>query len=470
MSQNENWLTAKKERVSYGVYFMGQNAIYTFQYMFLATYLLMCGLDAIAISGVLIVVKIWDAVNDCLFGGLIDKIKFKKGGKFLPWLRISLPLIGIATLMLFGIPKKLGLNGRLIWFTAAYLLWDAAYTICDVPVFGLVTTMTDIQDERTSLMTTGRLFANIGVLVAMGMGYVLPTEAVGLSFTTMALLVVVFSMISMLFLCLWGKEHVIKPGTNQDSYTFRQMFQYLGHNKYLIIYYIGLLLFTGLNTASAVLQFTCFYLFDSALIATIIAALSFVPSVVVAFIMPALIKKFDKFRMFKFCALVYTIFSIIIWIVGPKIVPHIVLSIIRGFAFGGISVIQFMFTPDCAEYGQYKTGIEAKGITFAIQTFTEKIISAVSSSLGLAILGLFGWVSVSASSFAELAELNVAQSPSALNALWAVYALIPAVGSMAAMIVWSQYKLETKDVELMAKYNNGEITREECDTQLSRKY
>ena len=48
-----------------------------------------------------------------------------------------------------------------------------------------------------------------------------------------------------------------------------------------------------------------------------------------------------------------------------------------------------MFTPDCAEYGQFKSGISAKGITFAIQTFSVKITAAISSSLALFLLGLF---------------------------------------------------------------------------------
>ena len=152
----DSWYTSKKERSFYGLYFMGQNAVYTFTYMFLATYLLLCGLDAVATAGVLLLVKVWDAVNDCLFGGLIDKFHFRKG-RFMPWLRISLPLIILTTALLFHIPQSLGLNQKLVFFAVAYILWDTAYTLCDVPVFGLVTTMTDIQDERTSLMTTLRL-------------------------------------------------------------------------------------------------------------------------------------------------------------------------------------------------------------------------------------------------------------------------------------------------------------------------
>ena len=47
---------------------------------------------------------------------------------------------------------------------------------------------------------------------------------------------------------------------------------------------------------------------------------------------------------------------------------------------------------------------------------------------------------------------------------------IPAIGGVASVIVWSFYRLTSADAALMAKYNNGEITKEECDRALSHKY
>ena len=464
----DTWYTSKKERTFYGLYFMGQNAVYTFTYMFLATYLLLCGLDAVATAGVLLLVKIWDAVNDCLFGGLVDKFHFRKG-RFMPWLKISMPLIILTTILLFRIPQSLGLNQKLVFFAVAYILWDTAYTICDVPIFGLVTTMTDIQAERTSLMTTGRIWANIGVLIALMVGYVLPSEAVGMSFSNAALIICVVALASMFWLCFRAQEHV-QGEKRTEEYTLKSMFTYLFHNKYLFIYYGGQLLFQGLNTATTVLQFACFYLFKNSMISTVIAALAFVPSVIVAFFMPKVLKKWDKFHVFYLSAAVYAALSVVIWLVGPRLVPQLVLLTLRGFVFGALTVLEFMFTPDCAEYGQYTTGIEARGITFAIQTFTMKLVSALASVIAIAVLGLFGWQSVAAESFAELAALNVAQSDTALKALWAVFTLLPALGAVLAVLTWRKYDLKTSDVELMAKFNNGEIDLEDCEAGLSHPY
>jgi Na+/melibiose symporter-like transporter len=129
-----------------------------------------------------------------------------------------------------------------------------------------------------------------------------------------------------------------------------------------------------------------------------------------------------------------------------------------------------MFTPDCAEYGQFKSGISAKGITFAIQTFSVKITGAVSSALALFLLGLFAFPTIETNSFAELAAMNIQLSQTATNGLWIVYALVPVIGMVISTFFYLGYKLNDKDVQIMAKCNSGEITREEAEKLLSRKY
>ena len=83
------FVTTPKERQSYWSYFVGQNAYYYLSATFLSTYLAMQGVDLGKIATVLLIVKIWDAVNDPLFGFLFDRIEFKSGLKSLPWLRFS---------------------------------------------------------------------------------------------------------------------------------------------------------------------------------------------------------------------------------------------------------------------------------------------------------------------------------------------------------------------------------------------
>ena len=96
--------------------------------------------------------------------------------------------------------------------------------------------------------------------------------------------------------------------------------------------------------------------------------------------------------------------------------------------------------------------------------------TSVSSSLGLFILGLSNYIPVPTESFEDIAAAGVTQPQEAMDVMWVIYALIPLIGTLLGVLVMGIYKLKDKDVELMAKCNAGEITREECEAQLSRKY
>lgn len=90
--------------------------------------------------------------------------------------------------------------------------------------------------------------------------------------------------------------------------------------------------------------------------------------------------------------------------------------------------------------------------------------------MGLFILGLFGWTTVEASIFAELGAANITQSATVLNGLWFTYLLVPVIGSLLSLIPYILYNLNDKDVQIMARFNARELTREEAEAQLSRKY
>lgn len=465
------YMTTFSERVSYWTYFVGQNIYYNITAAFISTYLAMQGISLAKVALVLLIVKIWDAVNDPIFGYIFDKIKFKNGLKSLPWLRIATGLIPIVTIFLFAIPSGLSETGKLIWFGVAYVAWDTVYTLTDVPAYAMLNTMTDNLAERNTLLSVNRVFSGAGVLIY---GVVLPlliSESVGFSATMAIAIMSVFSAVTMIPLCIKCKERNYKPEDEEESFTMKQMFRYLGKNKYLLTYYGGYMATDALKTSSAVLLFVSFYLFGNSLYSIVLNILNMVPGVFAAMAMPSLLKKFDKFKMLFWCNIINIILGLVIYFTGySNQTLFLVLTCIRTVPMSLVGILAFMFTPDCAEYGQYKSGISAKGITFAIQTFSVKITGAVSSALALFLLGLFSWITVEAESFEELAAMNIQQSAGALNGLWIVYALVPVIGMIISTFFYLGYKLNDKDVQIMAKCNAGEISREEAETLLSRKY
>ncbi len=467
----QGWKTSSRERKSYYVYFTGQNIFYALISSCLTTYFALIGIDPIKIAGVMLAVKIWDAINDAVFGVIFDAVKFKSGKKYLPWLRISLLLIPISCIFMFAIPRGISENAQLAWFAIAYLIFDTVYTLCDVPIYGIITAMTDNIDERNSMMSYKSIWGGVGGFVAPAVVAFLVGEKVGSNYTVAVILCSVVALLTMIPACFKLEERYVP--VEEEAFSIKKMFSYLFNNKYLLLYYIGFFFYSSVNYVTALNLLASYYLFNDSLFITIIGFAGAPFAFIGAMAVPKLVRKFDKMIVFRVSVMAAVVLGVIMWAVGySNPILFVIISTLRSIPTSTLGVMLFMFTPDCAEYGRFKTGTDAKGITFAIQTFMVKLTGAISGALSLFLLGLpaVGWKNVEAENFEQLAKMGVTQTPEALDAFWLIYALIPALGYLASYIVWRFYKLNDKDVQIMAECNAGKITREEAESRLSRKY
>lgn len=454
---NEGYMTTGGERFSYGLYFLGQNIFYLIIYLYLSVYFTDVGIPALTVAGIALAVKVWDAINDPIFGGIVDKVKLKKG-KFLPWLKISLIAIPITTILIFAIPSALPLGVKIAWAVISYVLWDTAYTICDVPIFGIITVMTDNQNERTSLMAIGRVAASIaGLLVFMVVPMV--REAIGGWLPTVIALSAI-ALVTMAPICFKAKERVAPRG-NDENVTFKQMFKYLGQNKYLLLFYLALFISYSTNLSTTLGMYFARHCLGAESMQSIISLIGMVPALILGAFIPKICKKVDKFVLYFWSTIIVTALSVIIYFIGyqNQLVFFIALFL-KAIPLGFTTMLMYMFTPDCAEYGMYKTGISAVGVTFSLQTFSVKLMTAVATALGAFLLAMIGFVEGE----------GAAQPEGFANSLWFLYTLVPAIGSAISILILRLYKLRDKDVQVMAKCNAGEITREQAEAELGGRY
>jgi GPH family glycoside/pentoside/hexuronide:cation symporter len=132
-------------------------------YMFMET-----GLFSI----LLLLVQAWDAINDPLIGTLIDSDKRKyKMGKYKTYIAI-----GATGLLVGGAAVFLPFPGantvvKAILFVLGYIIWDAAYTMANVPYGTMLNIVTEDAGERAQLS----VFRSIGGAVGgMLPGIILP--------------------------------------------------------------------------------------------------------------------------------------------------------------------------------------------------------------------------------------------------------------------------------------------------------
>ena len=476
--QNPLWQTNKPERKSYYTYFFGQNMIYNLIAGYLTTFLLLVGINPVKSAAVMLAVKVWDAVNDALFGVIFDKIQFKGDKKYIPWLKIACAVTPIATVAIFIIPAAASETVKLIWFALAYVIWDTAYTICDVPAFGIITAMTSNIEERNTILSLKGITGGVGSALTTVLATLLISEFVGLGYGPVSIIIAVVAMATMFPICKYCQER--NKTVDEEQFTVRRMIKYVISNKYLLIYYLGYIFYSGAQTYNALHMILAYYIYRNSLASLITGTVAALPQLFMALLVPKIIRKMDKTKLFMISVIATILLSFLILPTRSSFVLFVITYMLRSIPLGIIGVLSFTFTPDCAEYGQYTTGTEARGITFAIQTFAVKLAAAVSGSMGLGLLGLFGFktefevngVVQEVSNFADLDAINaIAQQTSkALDGLWFTYNIVPIIGIVIALIIWSFYKLNDKDVQIMADCNVGKISKDEADKLLSRKY
>lgn len=445
---NMSFRTTRSERAFYGIYFVGQNFLYMFVYFFLKQfYVIDMAIPAATVATIFLVAQLWDAINDPLFGIIVDKAKFKNG-KFLPWIRFSTFLIPLTTVAIFILPVSLPMHIKIVYAFISYLLWDFSYTICDAPIYALTTAMTDNIRERTKLISLSRSFATLAMVV---LSIVIPKMYPKLGWPITISIIAVIAFLTMLPISLKGKERYVAPKDKELS--FKDILHYLKGNKYLKILYVGIIIANILNTGASVGNFFAIYNLGDAGKITIITLLTVVPMLIMTFIIPLLNRYFDKFNIYIVAGCVSFSLAIIMFFIGyENLTLFIILSFVRGLGSGVLAVMNYMFVSDCVEYGTFATGQRAEGITFSIQTFTTKLTGAMSGALGLYILAAVGF-----------AEGSAVQSVEAMDTIWGLLTLLPAFGIIIQIVILLIfYKLRDKDVQTMTKCNCGEISNQEA--------
>lgn len=482
--KHPDWKMSKKERYWYYSGEVGRFSVQMLVPTFMNTFLIFQGIDLAAIAGITLFVKIIDAIDDVLFGFVVDKFnptqsrflsRFVGKGKYLPWFRLTFLLYPLFTVLLFLMPSNLSVGMKLVWFTVSYILYDLSVTVIDTPVQSMLMTLTDVQEERNSIITTKMILGVILVTVLGILWVFLISEKVGMSITSVVVYSAIIFVAMMLPLSFRVKEHntdrFTMDGEQQQNYTFKDMITSLKANKYLQIMYLSTTIPGLLATGGAVGLFASYYLFGSAVVMTIPVTIGLIPMLIVQAISLKVCNKYGKYKVYIWGGFTAAALNVILYLVGYKNIALVIAVLV-------LAVIPNIFrtmagtymTPDCIEYARYKTGKDSIGISVAISSFLGKMTSGLSSSLGLLLLSYFGWVTVKAESFADLAAQNISQPPSAMTGLWILQVGIPAVGLIIGTLVMLAYKLNDKDAALMAKCNSGEITREECEAQLSRSY
>ena len=484
--QHPDWQTTAKERFSY---YLGLISPYTMSGMmgtFLTTYLLLSGIKPEVSAVLLLVMKIIDGFDDLLFGWAIDRFRPEKNpklkkivgeGRFLPWYKLIWPIMPLGVIGLYSMPLSLSTPAKIAWVAFFYFLADVGYSFMDISMVSMQTTLTSNMHERDSLIMKGMVTLFVIMVPIAALANLLSSSYVGLSFRAIAYIFVALAILLLIPMITQVKEHAYTgmDETNQNitdekAPFFASLVDAL-HNRNLLAFFGGKMLQSALATTDAIGIIGAYYLFGNEMVTTIQGMVSTVLGFIIMLILPKIYEKHDRHRIYMTFTPISIAIAVIVFLTGHKnialyIALQCLLQIPKSIAGG----CENFMKPQVIEYGKYKTGKDLTGIQSSLSTFASIFSNAFPGSIALAILSAAGWVTVEAESFKQLVEMNVAQPDSAIKALWFITAGLPIIGYVLLYVCNLFYNLNDKDVEVMIRYNNGEISREECDSLLSRKY
>ena len=391
------------------------------------------------------IARVWDAINDPMMGTIVDKTK-TKWGKCRPYLIIFPGIIGVVTILTFinsnyanatTTAQKALIIG---WAAVSYVAWGMCFTVCDIPLWGITSLMTEDENDRSKILGLARMVAGvggIGVLVvqiaqALGTAFVdkldksapdyaeLVQKANQKGFIITVIIMTVVASILFEFAGIATRERVQK---SEKSYTFKENFKIMFSNKPFRQILISGILRSPIQLLMIVAMTLVTYYYANGNIMNILAtdasgkitginfkiliglgcvALGlFVGQFVAMGITPLLIKKFEKKTLYNFYsiagavpfALIYVFFKI-----SGGDLTSTVWSIVTGIcmlfgsaAFGGINVLQSVMIADCVDYEEYYNGVRTDGVFFSGQSFITKLAAGLSTIISSVVYSIVGY-------------------------------------------------------------------------------
>lgn len=452
------YVTGKKERMAYCLFFLGQNILWGYA-GYVETFLTDIGIAAATAAVLLLVPKLWDAVNDVLFGYIVDRYQFKNGQKFIPWVRIGTAAIGITTVALFAIPASMDQAAKVAWFLIAYILFDVCYTILDTPAFAVTTVMTQNVNERTAIIAGGKLWSMVGGVIAT---VLVPVIRPMLGWFAACVVFVAVSVVLMIPMLFHVQERPSANAAAAQNPEFRDMLRYLKSNRFLIVALIALVLLGLSSLEQKMAIYAGRICLGQENTATLVAGGAAVSVIIVSALVPVLARKWDKFYVLCAGLGFAIVMDVVAYFLGyDNLAVAIVMTMLKCSGLGFWQVVIYMLIADTVEYGTYKSGTRAAGITFSLQCFAAKLKNGLIGSVVLLSLSAVGFIEGE----------NAIQPAGVADGVWGMFCLFPAVGfGIALVILLLFYKLRTKDVQVMSRYNSGELTKEEAEALLAAQY
>lgn len=484
MNKEESALSSQKKYVGkkelwyFSIGGMGQGMIYAMMSSYISDYYVnVLHLPLMFVLLLMLLARVWDAVNDPLMGMIADRNPgFKKMGKLKPYILFAAVPIFVLTILMYLSPS-LEQKSLMIYSAVVYVLWGMFYTMADVPFWSIPNVMTPNAEERSSVVSFSKIWNSVGSALPevffFAAGFLLPLiistenpeEYNKKQYLIIACTIVVIGIIMYVNSYFYIKERSIPPVKKRkpgEPSQLQRIFKckplllvilmgVLSSGRYMVqaaaihvaryAFYIGPDL-TGMSLAEKTKAIAA----SVSTVKTIFQVCAIVGMFGATLLMPMLMKKFDYKKLLITTCLAGFVSGIFTTLLGwftanlYICIPFILISCIP---LGVINTISIAMIYDCLDYMELTTGHRDNALGSACQGFINKLGSAL-STCGIVIMymaiGFKPDEMLSATQIVAATELTRGQN----FAMFSLVSVIPSLSLLLCAIPMFFYKISGK--------------------------
>lgn len=414
--KNLSW----KTKIGYALGDFGMQCSFTLVSTYLTVYYSdALGLAPIIISTIMLIARVWDAVNDPMFG-VIAENTHTRWGRFRPYILLGAPLLCLFNCLTF-LDLELPAPWKVFWAAFTYICCGMANTAVGISLSCLANSITAVNKERVSLnairsvfgavIMTGINAINMPAILYFGNGQVSSPKGY-------FIVSVILSIIALpcLWICFFSTKETVAVNISDYRQTISSAMKNLVRSfsnalqdhdtKYLILALIVFL--TGLYGRIGIMSYYFIYILDSPLAISLFTTAWSIGMLLVNFYAPLALNHIDKKYVGALGCVIQMACCIVFYIQGEAGVGNIGI-IIGGFIFGltnTVSLTSFTLGAEIIDDLWLRTGIRSDGLIMSCITFSSKLGSAIGGSIGILVLSAVGFAANTEMSAETLSKMN----------------------------------------------------------------
>ncbi len=359
-------------------------------------------IDASKLVTLFLVVKLWGAFVDPLWGLIIDSKKPKPDGKFRGYLKILCIPLSAAAVFCFVNIRELGITSDgivLVYAYVSYTIFGTLYAAMDIPYGALASVITDDPGGRTLLSTFRSVGGGVGgapITIILPLILYVNVEVNGekvqaFSGTRVVLCGVAIAATAILayLLCYkMTKERVKSPAVPQKT-DIRVTYGSLVKSLPFISLTVASLFMSGMIEYQSLYQYLFKGYFLQPKLVSLQTISNYLPMAIMILFIGKLTKRFGKKELCSFGLGITVIASLLIVILRPgenQLWLFLALSFVNGFGFSFMSIVIWAMVTDMIDYQEFLNGRRDESSIYSVYSFSRKIGQTIACSGGMALL------------------------------------------------------------------------------------